>query len=205
MTVLAFLTALLASRYFGRDPDDFLPEQRAVYLAHLTPLLLHIGGGVAATVLGPWQFLPRLRTRHPAVHRLIGRGYLLSVLVTGIGGLAMAPHGLYGPIAPLGFATLAVLLLGTTTAAFVTVRRGAVARHRVWMTRSYALIFAAVTFRLWVSLLPMAGVPFEQAYMSGAWTCSLINLLVADRLTARPTPRRSTREAEAGRAETRAA
>lgn len=185
MTVLATATALVASRYFTLDPATFLPQQRAVYLAELTPLLLHVGGGVLALVLGPWQFSPGLRARRPALHRILGRGYLLGALAAGLGGLALAPKGLAGPIAPLGFATLAVLLLVTSTAALVCIRRGSVRRHQVWMTRSYALIFSAVTFRLWLTLLPAVGVPFEQAYGSGAWASWLINLLVAARLSAR--------------------
>ncbi|MFI9273533.1 DUF2306 domain-containing protein [Kitasatospora sp. NPDC052896] len=184
MTVLATVTALVASRYFTLDPATFLPQQRAVYLAHLAPLLLHIGGGVLALSLGPWQFSHRLRTRSPAVHRAIGRVYLVGVLAAGIGGLLLAPEGLVGPIAPLGFSALAVLLLGTSTAAYVTIRRRSVVRHQIWMIRSFALIFAAVTFRLWLTVLPAVGLPFDQAYGSGAWTSWLINLLVAERLIA---------------------
>lgn len=71
-------------------------------------------------------------------------------------------------------------MLATAVAAFVTIRRRRVERHRAWITRSYALIFAAGTFRLWLMLLPAAGVSFEVAYMSGAWLSWMINLLVAD-------------------------
>lgn len=53
------------------------------------------------------------------------------------------------------------------------------------MIRSYALIFAAVTFRLWLSVLSGAGIPFDQAYGSGAWASWLINLLVAEQVIAR--------------------
>ncbi|MBC3840822.1 DUF2306 domain-containing protein [Streptacidiphilus sp. 4-A2] len=91
MTVLATATALIASRYFTLDPATFLPQQRAVYLAHLAPLLLHISGGVLALSLGPWQFSNRLRTRYPVVHRAIGRVYLVGVLAAGTGGLLLAP------------------------------------------------------------------------------------------------------------------
>lgn len=85
---------MVAARYFTLDPDTFLSQQRAVYLTELAPLLLHVGGGVLALALGPWQFRPRLRTRYPAAHRLIGRVYLLSALAAGLGGLALAPKGL---------------------------------------------------------------------------------------------------------------
>ncbi len=185
MTVLATTIALISSRYLTLDPETFLSQQKMVYLANLGPLVLHIGGGVLALALGPWQFVSRLRTRRPAVHRFIGRVYLVSVLAAGVGGLLLAPKALAGPIAPLGFGTLAVLLLLTSVAGYVTIRRRLVARHRAWMTRSYALIFAAVTFRLWIGGLSAAGLPFDLVYGSGAWTSWMINLLVAELLIVR--------------------
>lgn len=191
MTVLATAIALVSARYFTLDPDTFLPEQRAVYLANLAPLLLHVGGAVPALLLGPWQFSQRLRTRRPALHRVVGRIYLSAVLAAGVGGLLLAPKGLVGPIAPLGFAALALLLLLTTTAAYLAVRRREFARHQVWMVRSYALVFTAVTFRLWIGLLPAVGVPFDQAYASGAWSAWLINLLVTERVIASTRTRRT--------------
>jgi hypothetical protein len=79
-----------------------------------------------------------------------------------------------------------VLLLTTSAMAYGSVRRRQVARHRAWMTRSYALIFTAVTFRLWISVLPALGpLCFTQAYASGAWTSWMINLVVAELLIAR--------------------
>ncbi|WP_199881272.1 DUF2306 domain-containing protein [Streptomyces sp. CB03911] len=185
ITASATAIALLSARYFTLDPDSFLPEQRVTYLANLAPLMLHVGGGVVALVLGPWQFPPRLRARRPALHRLVGRVYLAAALATAVGGLLLVPKGLFGPIAPLGFAALAVLLLVATVAAFVSIRRGAVERHRIWMVRSYALIFTGVTFRLWISGFSAAGVPFGQAYGSGAWAAWLLNLLVAEHVVAR--------------------
>src|SRR2546430_6703358 len=182
MTILATAIAVVSSRYLTLDPATFIPEQRMVCLAHLGPLMLHITGGVIALALGPWQFVTRLRTRRPAVHRFIGRVYLLSVLAAGIGGLLMAPRAMAGPAAPLGFATLAVLLITTSVIAYVHIRRRMVARHRAWMTRSYALIFSAVTFRLWVSGLPAVGLPFTLVYRSGARLSWMINLAVAELL-----------------------
>jgi hypothetical protein len=51
------------------------------------------------------------------------------------------------------------------------------------MTRSYALIFTAVTFRAWLGILVASALPFDQVYAVGAWTSWLINLLAAEALT----------------------
>ncbi|MCB5167545.1 DUF2306 domain-containing protein [Streptomyces bambusae] len=179
-TLLGALVALLSARYFTLDPEVFLEDQRAVYAARLTPLVLHIGGGTAALLLGPWQFVVRLRAARPALHRFLGRAYLVSVVATATGGLVLVPQALVPPIAPIGFACLDVLLVATTAAALHTARRRMFERHRVWMVRSYALILAAVTLRVWLVGCEALGIPFDLAYASAAWTCWLINLLVAE-------------------------
>jgi len=75
------------------------------------------------------------------------------VLAAGVGGLLLAPPSQGGPLAHLGFAALAVALLLTSTMGYVAIRQQRVAAHRAWMTRSYALIFTAVTFRAWLGIL----------------------------------------------------
>ncbi|MFJ8434457.1 DUF2306 domain-containing protein [Kitasatospora sp. NPDC094019] len=185
VTAFAFLTALFTARYLTLDPEVFLDQQRAVYLAHRGSLVLHVGGGVLAILLGPWQFLPRLRARRPALHRLTGRLYLLAVLAAGVGGLLMAPRGLVGPVAPIGFTGLAVLLLVSSALAWRAARRRDTRRHAAWAIRSFALIMAAATLRIWLPVMDLAGVPFEQAYATAAWTCWLINLVVAEHVIAR--------------------
>jgi len=185
MTLLAAATALLGARYLTLDPDTFLAEQRAVYLAHLAPLLLHVGGGVLALVLGPWQFLPGWRARHPRAHRWTGRAYLVSVLAAGAGGLLLAPRAMNPPVAPAGFTVLAVLRLLATAESYRAVRKREFARHRRWTARSYALILAAVTLRLRLPVFAADGASAEAAYTSAAWTSWLINLVVAESLLAR--------------------
>ncbi len=187
--------ALGSTRYFSLNPAVFLPAQVPVYLAHLGPLMLHIGGGVTALAVGPWQFASSLRSQHPRVHRWMGRTYLVAALAAGVGGLMLAPLSLGGPMAHVGFAVLAVLMLLTTARAFVAIRRRQIPVHRAWMTRSYALIFTAVTFRAWLGLAAI-GLPYAQVYAVGSWSSWLINLYVAERLItylaarthARPSP-----------------
>ncbi|MFE2345837.1 DUF2306 domain-containing protein [Kitasatospora cineracea] len=191
VAVLALLVAAVSARYFTLDPDTFLADQRTVYLAHLAPLLLHIGGGVTALVAGLPQFLPGLRARRTAVHRWTGRLYVLAAAATGLGGLLIAPHGLHPPLAPLGFTALALLTLTTTALGLHHARHGRVPAHRRWMLRSYALMFTAVTFRLWLLLLTPTPLSPATVYTSGAWASWLLNLAAAELLL-----RRRPREVE---------
>jgi uncharacterized membrane protein len=186
MTTLGTGVALYSARYFSLNPATFIPPQIATYLAHLGPLLLHVGGGVLALSLGPWQFWGGLRARRPVLHRLIGRVYVAAVLAVGTGGLLLAPLSLGGPMAHLGFGAMAVALLFTTGMAFTSILRRRIPSHRAWMMRSYAVIFSAVTFRVWLGMLAAAHLPvLGEGYAVGSWTSWLIDLLVAEMLIRR--------------------
>jgi uncharacterized membrane protein len=180
MTVLACGIGFASSRYLSANPEVFFPQQRAVYQANLVRLLLHVGGGVTALLLGPWQFWSRLRRRQARIHRALGRAYLCAVLAGGIGALALAPLAYGGLPARAGFATLGLLWLGTAAVAFGAIRRADRARHRRWMIRSYALTFAAVTLRLWLPALQWTGLDFETAYATVAWISWVPNLGVVE-------------------------
>lgn len=80
----------------------------------------------------------------------------------------------------IGFGLLAVLWLGTTATAYRHIRAGQQVAHRRWMTRSYALTFAAVTLRIYLPLSFAVGLPFEPAYQAISWLCWVPNLIVAE-------------------------
>ena len=149
MLFLALLIFLLAGRYLTLNPQVYFSEQKAVYMAHTVMLIMHIVGAMLAVLLGPFQFLPKIRTgRFLNLHRWLGRAYLLSVLVGGLGGLYMARLAYGGLPARLGFTTLAVLWLFSAAMAYKHIRKKEIERHREWMTRNYALTFA------WLSWIP---------------------------------------------------
>ena len=184
MVFLSLPVVLLAGRYLSLEPGVFFPEQRAVYSVHLTALLLHIVGSMVALTLGPFLFLNGLRASWPAVHRWLGRVYLLGVLCGGVAGLYMSTYAYTGEVARDGFATLALLWLATGMMAYVRIRDGNVREHRRWMVRNFALTFAGVVLRLQLPLLSTM-FSFETAYMIVAWTAWVPNLMVAQWLVLR--------------------
>jgi hypothetical protein len=83
MTFLAALVFLTAGRYLTLNPDVYFPEQKAVYMLNTTALLMHIVGAMLAVILGPFQFLPRIRSsRFLNVPRWLGRTYLTALIGT---------------------------------------------------------------------------------------------------------------------------
>jgi hypothetical protein len=170
MAFLAVGIAVHAMRYDAVPANIWLgigPEIRGVIERVPLQSLTHMIVAPFALLLGPFQFFPRIRTRHPRFHRWSGRVYVAACLIAGVGGLATAPYVSGGPIAGLGFATLAVLWLGTTAWAW----RAAVARdfalHRALMRFSYAMTFGAVTLRLQIPLFFALG--FDSYRAMSVW------------------------------------
>jgi hypothetical protein len=181
LTVVAYAGAILVTRAF---PSELAPSLRV----HEFAISLHIVGAGLALALGPFQFLPQMRGRHPSAHRWMGRLYLLGVLAGGASGLYLAPFSYGGPITHIGFGALGVLWLATGLLAFQAIRARRIEAHRHWVTLSFALTFAGVALRLWLPGMLAAGVPFDTAYRVVAWLCWIPNLAVATVIlrTARP-------------------
>jgi uncharacterized membrane protein len=179
MTLASLYILLIVSPYLTLDPEVFFPEQRAAYLAHLSILFTHVAGAMVALAIGPFMFLARLRARWPAVHRWLGRVYLLGVLAGGLAGLALAPYAYTGATTSAGFVILGLLWLWTGLMAFVRIREGDVQAHRRWMLRNFALTLAGVSLRM--QTLPLAiAFGFDLGYMIVAWSCWVPNILVAE-------------------------
>jgi uncharacterized membrane protein len=144
-------------------------------------LAVHAGLAATALIVGPFQFLTRLRMRAPKVHRNIGKVYVAACLIGAPAGLILATHTTAGPIAAWGFGTLAVIWFAATAYAFWLATQGRIAEHRRWMIRSFAMTFAAVTLRLYLPIPPMfLHMSFIEGYRAISWVSWTSNLLAAE-------------------------
>ena len=152
------------------------------YHAQLRPIgfFAHVTFAPVALALVPFQLWQGLRQNRPVIHRLLGRLYGIAILISGLGGVWLAATTQAGPVAALGFGTLAVLWLGTTGWGISLAMRGDRVVHRRWMIRSIALTLAAVTLRLQIPASMMLDIPFDTAYPAIAWLCWVPNLIVAE-------------------------
>jgi len=180
MLLLAILLFVLASRYLTHGPKVYFSEQRDVYIVNIVPLLTHIAGSMLATILGPFQFLRKIRTgRYLKIHRWLGRVYLLGVLFGGVGGAYMGTIAYGGPIARLGLMTIAALWLVSGYMAYINIRNNKIELHRKWMVMNYAITFAGVTLRLWQIVFGVIGLDFLTGYIIVTRLSWVPNLLVA--------------------------
>lgn len=189
--LLCLVIGLASYRYLvGAGP---IPEVIAANTFRMPWLALHATCAATALIIAPIQLLPAVRRRTPRVHRYLGRVYAIGCLLGSASGLVLALGSAAGPLATLGFGSLALAWFATTSLAWRAALARDFARHRAWMIRSFALTNAAVTLRLYLTLLPLLPVAFISGYRAISFLCWVPNLLVAElylrqRAAARPAP-----------------
>jgi uncharacterized membrane protein YozB (DUF420 family) len=179
-TVLVFPVALAALAYLLMGAE----LARQIMPGHVdfrpSVLVTHATLASVALICGIVQ-LNLASRKNRWFHRSIGYAYALSVLFGGIAGLILAVNAGGGIVAQLGFSGLALAWIATTANAVRLVLQGDYRRHRVWMLRSFALTFAAVTLRLQLPfLIGMGGYSYAEASNFVAWSCWLPNILVME-------------------------
>jgi uncharacterized membrane protein len=133
----------------------------AGFARHRALTMLHIIPGLLFVVLGPLQFVRRLRNRRPGLHRWIGRVVLASGVIIGTTALMMSPQMAIGGASEIAATMLfAALFLFALVKAWVSIRHGRVALHREWMIRAFAIGLAVSTTR------PIVGAFFATARLT---------------------------------------
>jgi uncharacterized membrane protein len=188
VTILSF--AWLALIFLIRDPLHYLinptPESFGRFWPNRAWLLVHIIGGLAAILIGPFQFSSKIRRRFLNVHRWSGRSYLVGIFLAGASAFYLS---FFAKQANFGIAlfALAAVWWFATGLAFIAMRRRRISAHRQWMIRSYIITFAFVTFR-WIGILPIwepFGVHREAA---AAWIAWIVPLAIAEIIFRRTRP-----------------
>lgn len=176
----ALLVALTSLRFLIA-PLDLVMEHMAHYRPQ-TPLALyaHLLAGPLALALTPFQLWQGLRARRPVLHRRIGYTYAVSALVAASAALALLPHYQGDVTSAWGFGISSVLWVGVTLRGIQLARAGDRAGHRRWMLHSVALCFAAVTLRIIMAPLMVAGWTPIETYMITAWAGWLPNMIAVE-------------------------
>ena len=165
-----------AFEYFSVDHDRY-----GIYWPRREWLLVHIIAGGLALLLGPLQLWLGLNRREVLLHRILGGAYVLGVLVSGSSALYLARHTDFGWIAGMGFTTMAVAWIVSTSFATIAILLHVAEQHREWMIRSYVLTFGFVTFRVFTEVLQVAGVGTTLEQMTAAsWFSWSVPLLITE-------------------------
>lgn len=190
LAIFAVFIGLYPLRFIGLPYENSLLGDKPVALLdtplYLTAFYIHIFLGGLSLLAGFTQFFKKIRLGWVAIHRTLGKIYIIAVCLSGFAGLAIAFFASGGIVAALGFGCLAILWLYTTIRAYIAIRDRKIRSHQHWMIRSYALCFAAVTLRIYLpTMVTVMDMEFIIAYRLVAWLCWVPNLIVAEFLIIR--------------------
>jgi uncharacterized membrane protein len=153
----------------------------ATYIATYPTMWTHTVAGTLALVAGFLQFSDRVRTRFPALHRLLGRVYLVSAMIVAGSAIAyLVRTGSAQVFSGKAFAeVLWLLAIGTLTAgglALAAILRRDVAAHRELVALSYALICSAPLLRIgWLTIAQLWHTTKEMINLTeGSWAGPLL-------------------------------
>jgi len=123
----------------------------------------HFLAGAAILVLGPVQLISGVRHRFPALHRWVGRGYLIAAGLAGLGGLAFIfqKGTIGGLLMDVGFGLYGLLVVLCAVQTYAHARAGRYDQHRAWAIRLFALAVGSWLYRMeygiWLSLAGRVG------------------------------------------------
>ena len=140
----------------------------------------HIILGGLALLIGWIQFNRSWRAKHINTHRLVGKIYTITALLSAAAGFQIGFNATGGVDTKLGFILLGVIWFSTTLTAYLAIRNGNVRKHQTMMIYSYAACFSAVTLRIWLPILiTLFKGDFGAAYQIVAWLAWVPNMIVA--------------------------
>ncbi len=175
--ILPYLHFERAAFFLGTKPDVVLDKWYFIvgFYVHITSSLIVIALGIV-------QFLPRLTRRWPRLHRIIGKIYVLGILLLAApSGLVLAIYANGGLPAKVSFTLQCVVWWVVTFWAWQEVRRRNYLQHTEMMVRSYAITLAAMSLRTESYLLfYWFGTKPIETYLTVTWLSWVGNLLLAE-------------------------
>lgn len=151
-------------------------------------LIVHVTGGLLASLAGIWQIWTGLNTQSMRVHPWTGRLYAVGVLLGSLGAFVLAfTSAVYGFAWAVALVCLGVAWLATTAMALYSIRMRNVLRHKQWMIRSYIVTFAFVTFRIFTDYVPYEawGVSPQDMANAAIWPVWVMPLLAYELMLGR--------------------
>ncbi|MGF7149011.1 hypothetical protein FHS96_002653 [Sphingomonas zeicaulis] len=122
-----------------------------------------IAGGVLL-LIGPIQLIAGVRQRLPTLHRGLGRIYVGSAGLAGLGGIGfiLGRGTIGGPLMDIGFGIYGALMALCAAMAYVHARARNIGVHRGWAIRLFALTVGSWLYRMeygaWIALTGGAGI-----------------------------------------------
>lgn len=161
IAVAAVVHRLVALAYPSHDLPAQVAALDAAFARRPVLTLIHIVPAMFFIIFVPLQFSATLRTRHPNVHRWIGRFLMTLSVVIGLSALWLLRDPIGGNTEVTAILFFDGLFLLAMAKAFFHIRRREVALHREWVMRGVSVALGVATVR------PIIGVFFATSSLSG--------------------------------------
>ena len=183
--ILAILTGILTCYYVITRAFPMLIPTEEVYGSYYFPRVFwvfpHIVLGIIATIIGPFQFIPKIRNKYLKTHRQLGRVYIFSTVLSGISGMYMAATSDVNLPYAVGLFMLGITWSTSSIMALIAIKNRKVDLHKDWMIRSYVITLAFVSFRFVYDILMLLKVgTWEEVQTLMSWACWAIPLFITE-------------------------
>ncbi|WP_099037185.1 DUF2306 domain-containing protein [Mycobacterium neglectum] len=139
----------------------------ATFAWHYPLLVAHVMFGSVAMVTAVAQVWPRLRSRHPALHRRTGRVYVAAAIPAATLAMVIGAATPFGPLLAVSNVLLGAVWLWFTINGFAAARQRRFADHRVHMVRSATVALSTITNRIWTPVLFISLQPLQDSIFGG--------------------------------------
>lgn len=167
---------------------DRLPFVDQRYADHPLASALHLIPGIFFFLIGPLQFSALVRRRLPAVHRALGRMFILCGVMSCLGVMYMvlAFPALGGVLTQAVTFAICISMMAAMACAYHFARCRRFVLHLRAMRLAFALGLTVSTARIYIELANhLFSVPFEQSFTAASALGLVTNLGVLLELEAR--------------------
>jgi uncharacterized membrane protein len=148
--IFAFYLGAIRSQHMARWNDNLPGLYDKANVEAQAAIGIHMAAGAAVLLLGPVQLIGAVRRRWPALHRWLGRVYVIASAAAGVGGLVFifAKGTIGGAPMNVGFGLYGALMLIASIEAWRHALAGRFDVHRAWAIRLFALAVGSWLYRM---------------------------------------------------------
>jgi uncharacterized membrane protein len=141
LVFFTFIPVMTALVLVFQIPFGTYPEDSARLAIAPIAWFAHVLAGAAFGITGPVQFVRALRNRFGALHRVLGRIFVLSGAIIGLSGLSLLAQVMSQrtPLVDIARGLFSMALLIALVLAMAAIRNRDFLRHRAWVIRAYAI------------------------------------------------------------------
>lgn len=188
--VLSLIMFITITQYASLRTDVGFLKFKQDYLGNdvwKVAFYTHVFSCFFCLLAGFTQFSNSVLKEHKALHRLMGKFYVINILIINVpAGFIMAIYANGHLPSKIAFCILDTLWFWFTLKAFLLIKKKDVKRHKEFMIRSFALTLSALTLRLWKPVfVNFTSLDVSTIYMIDAWMGFVPNLLIAEFLIIR--------------------